>query len=155
GGFTNGQPVGDVLVVGTRGSGAWKIDNFSLQDNAQRPELTLTTESGVSNYITLSLNPSDLTEMQVFLDGKLTQNVALAQVYRIVVNGTDGDDTLQIDGRIHVAGGVVFNSGDATNPDSRLIVVGQSTQTLDRSLTTRKDKDKTGNGTIVVTDAAG
>jgi len=77
-------------------------------DTVNIPMLNLLGGIAVAQGIktSLSLEPKVRWPNDILVNGKKRQSYPLSNIYRIVVKGTDGNDTLQIDANIYVPGGI-------------------------------------------------
>ncbi|MBU6398951.1 MAG: LEPR-XLL domain-containing protein, partial [Verrucomicrobia bacterium] len=115
----------NVLVVAERGRGAWKFTG-ALSQLAQPSVLTITGD-GSGNAISLALNPANLLQINVYTNSVLKGTFAAAAFNQIVVTGGAGNDTLQVDSRLRLPGGILYD-GQAGN--NSLIVIGADGDTV-------------------------
>lgn len=124
----------DVLLVGTRGRGAWTIANAT----ATLPVTSVLQIDGDTNFpgqddtIRLVRNPNNPSMLDVYLNSVVpTKTVQLASIQQINVNGLGGNDTLIVDstnGLITVANGIRYNGGTGVD-NLRLDQTGGPTRT--------------------------
>ena len=114
-------------MAGTRGRGIWTITNVGVRAFQERPELVITGASGGGSKIALSVDPQRDWILNVFLDGALHSSYDLTDLYRVVVLTAGNDNSLEVDAKIHLAGGVVFDGGSDT---SRLVIIGDESDSL-------------------------
>jgi len=104
----------DVLVAGTLGRGAWKINNVAA-DLIQSSILTINFDV-IQDVIKLQRDPNNPLLLDVLdtAPGKTPQQFQLSDFEQIIVNGLGGTDSLIIDngnGVIKLPEGIVFNGG--------------------------------------------
>src|SRR5262249_35983309 len=130
----NGNPVGDVLVVGTLGRGAWTISQVSPQ---LLPDITpslVITGDPTADVIRLVRDANTPSLLDVFVNNNTTtptRQVQLSVLRSIEVNGLEGNDTLTLDssnGAIALpgpTGSIKFDGGAGDN--DRLVLTGGGT----------------------------
>jgi hypothetical protein len=139
----NGSPAGDVLVVGTQGSGVWEIRNASTYlDNT--PVLQITDDSAPSN-INLVPDATNPANVDVLVNGQNIGQYNGQSLSQIQVTGGSGNINLSVEGGIALAGGITFTGGTGCNT---LVVTGQDGDALSR-------QDAAPNGEVVVTGPTG
>jgi hypothetical protein len=107
----------DVLLVGTRGRGAWTIGSAS--DTLQVVSVLQidgdTDFDGQDDIIRLIRNAANPSQLEVYLNSPVpTMTVPLASLQQINVRGFGGNDTLIVDssnGLINVPGGIRYDGG--------------------------------------------
>ncbi|MBK8118789.1 MAG: hypothetical protein IPK39_05865 [Sulfuritalea sp.] len=110
-----------MLAVGERGRGAFTLDEASRHLTA---ESVLTINGDASdNVITIARDAKNPAFFGVVIDGAIIGVYQASTLDRIVVKGLAGNDTLEVDGRIRVAGGISFDGGTGNN--NHLIVLGE------------------------------
>jgi hypothetical protein len=148
----------NVLAAGTYGRGLWEVQagvtvSFSrLGPGTSVGDLTVQGD-GNSDNITLQLDPSDSSELQVLAAApgsilpSLLAEYPVANLNQIEVNGGSGNDTLTVDDRYgNVPVNIAYTGGDGTNA---LNVVGG---TFDKE---KDDLFSARSGTIRFNEAQG
>jgi len=144
----------NALVLGTRGRGTWKISDFSLRDIQETCDLIIIASNGASEKITVAVNEQQPWLVDVFFNSILRYSYPVDNIYRIVVEGEGGNDTLEVDANLHLPGGIVFDgSTDITgNTTSKLVVIGEGyTHRVQGEV---RDNDSK-SGHMVVTETGG
>ncbi len=113
--------IGDVLVVGLRGRGAWELTGAAAL--LAQPSVLQINSNG--DHLLLTLDPSRPAGLpqvlQVFQvnDGTgaktLKGTFPLSGVQQIKITGTASNDKIDIDPRIRLVGGVVIDGGGGTD----------------------------------------
>ena len=108
-----GESIGDVLMAGTFGRGAWKIaDPRNLL--AQEPILRITGTGG-NDRIELNNNPDNPLFFDLSINDTFKQSFQLSNIQRIEIELGEGEDTaiiydkIQVPDRIHIKGGAGFD----------------------------------------------
>jgi hypothetical protein len=131
----DGTAIGDVLMVGLRGRGIWEISNASAV--LGKPSVLQLTTNGDRLLLQLDPSvPSGLPQvLQVFQQNDpngaktLKGTFPMASISQIKVTGSAANDTLQVDPRIRVPGGIVFDGGGGAGTDT-LVVTSVSGQVI-------------------------
>ena len=108
-----GGTLGDVLVVGTKGRGAFKLEDAAAKLN--QPSVLEVTGNADANAITLRQSSDGQNRVEVYVDGHLVGTYAMSSIDRIQVQGLGGNDTLTLDSRLRVPGGITFDGGEGDN----------------------------------------
>ena len=119
------RPGTDILLIGSRGRGVWKLEN-ARAELAVRSELEVAGDASANQFIVRLVpgRPEGLTQfVEVLRDGtRVGDEVPLSALERIIINGLGGNDIVQIDSRIRLPNGI-FVDGGAGN-DS-IVLLGQ------------------------------
>ncbi|MEW6156110.1 MAG: LEPR-XLL domain-containing protein, partial [Verrucomicrobiota bacterium] len=116
-----GKDVGDVLLVGVRGRGAFKLTDASQYLSVENV-LTVSGDEN-DNVITLALDSKNSTFAGLVIDGVALNVFQIATIDRIVLNGLGGNDTFEIDARLRVIGGIDIDGG--AGAQNKIIVLGE------------------------------
>ena len=108
-----GKDIGDVLVIGTRGRGTYKLEDASGVLN--QPSVLEVLGTGAANTISLRLSSEGQRRVEVYRDGSLVSSYAMSSIDSIAVHGMGGDDIIQIDTALRVPGGVFVDGGAGDN----------------------------------------
>ena len=112
------DPTDDLLVVGTRARGVWTLPNPKTQLFSGFTGQDLRIEgTGLADQIIIKLHDADAGEpplLEITINNVVQPLVPLDTIYRIVIHGGDGDDTLTLDssnGPIILPGDIEYDGG--------------------------------------------
>lgn len=110
----DGTPLGDVLVVGTRGQGIYTLENAATELAA--PTVLKLNSDSAGDTVVISVNPDKPNLLQFSINGveQSALQMPLNAYDRIEFYGNGGADKLIVDGRVAnpgAAGGIKFDGG--------------------------------------------